>query len=71
MRSCHEWGEGGRWTRAGFIGAISKAKMLIDALDVLEGAATVAAIFKPSSVSMSILVFEIAPINRAQTACVC
>ena len=46
-----------------FIGAISKTKMLIDLLDGLKVAAAAAATFKPSSRSMSILVFEIAPIN--------
>ena len=56
---------------AQFIGAISKTKMLIEPLDGLEGAATVAATFKPSSGTMSILVFEVAPINWFQTACVC
>ena len=52
-------------TRNQFIGVISKTKMLIDALDGLEGAGAAPATFKPSSVPMRILVFEIAPINRA------
>jgi hypothetical protein len=50
-----------------FIGAISETKMLINTLDGLEGAGAAPATFKP----MSILVFEIAPINREWTACVC
>ena len=48
-----------------------KLRCSFDALDGLEGAAAAAATFKPSSASMSILVFEIAPINWFQTACVC
>jgi len=48
---------------AQFIGAISKTKMLIDTDDGLKVAGAAPATFKPSSVPMSILVFEIAPIN--------
>ena len=49
------------------IGALSKTKMLIDALDGLKVAAAAAAPDKPSSASMDILVFfAISPINRAR-----
>ena len=43
MRSCHEWGDGGRRTRAQFIGAISETKMHIDTDDGLKVAAAAAA----------------------------
>ena len=55
----------------GLLELSQKTKMLIGALDGLEGAAAAAATFKPPNAPMSILVFEIAPINWFQTACVC
>ena len=51
---------------AQFIGAISKTKMLIVAFDGLKDAGNLPAHFKPSNDTMSILVFEIAPINCAR-----